>query len=186
MKTVVVTTLVLAILAGATGLVIVYSGTYNIAATSEHTSIGLWVIETTKDISIERHAKEIALGPLDDSILVAAGFEHFDHSCVVCHSAPGVGRDEFAEGLYPEAPKLSDEVGEWSDAELFWIIKHGIKMTGMPAFGDTHDDGDIKAMAAFVRKLPDLGYYDYLDRREAVASEEGGEHNHDSDEGHEH
>jgi mono/diheme cytochrome c family protein len=186
MKTVIATVLVLIVLGAAIGLVVMYSGMYNIAATSEHTSPGLWAIETTKDISIRKNAGQVEIDGLNDSALIAAGFGHFDHSCVVCHSGPGVGREEFAEGLYPEAPELSEEAEEWTDAELFWITKHGIKMTGMPAFGDTHRDSAIKAITAFVRKLPDMGYYDYLDMREAASGGNGEDHSHEASDEHEH
>ncbi len=185
MKSIIVTVLVMIVLGVGVGLAVMYSGMYNISATSEHTSLGLWVIQTTKDASIKRHAAGISPEGLDDSALVRAGYEHFEHSCVDCHGAPGIGNKEFAKGLYPTAPSLSDEAGEWSDGELFWIIKHGIKMTGMPAFGDTHSDEDIKAMTAFVRKLPNMGYYDYLNYGEGGSSEDGDGHSHDSNQ-HEH
>ncbi len=160
------------------GLIIVYGGFYNISAMEKHNSLTLWAIETMKDNSIERHATDITTPGLSDSTMLSNGFAHFDNSCVQCHGAPGIGADEFAMGLYPEAPSLSDEIEEWNPAELFWITKHGIKMTGMPAFGDTHDDDHIWQMVAFLQTLPDLGYYGYLDMRKAGATEETHGHEH--------
>ncbi len=149
------------------GLSIIYGGLYNVAATEEHTAPTLWILETLTDNSIETHAEGVtAPDMLDDSATVQAGFELFDQLCRTCHGAPGIGPDRFAAGLYPAAPSLKNEVEEWSDAELFWITKHGIKMTGMPAFGDVVNDDDVWKIVAFVRTLPGVGYYDYLDRRD--------------------
>ena len=85
-------------------------------------------------------------------------FAHFHETCRLCHGAPGYDRAEFAEGLYPSPPQLdSDGIRtEVTNAELFWIIQNGLKMTGMPAFGNTHTDRQIWSIAAFVRQLPKL------------------------------
>jgi cytochrome c553 len=165
-------------------LIFIYSGWYNVAATSKHTAVTLWVIETTMDHSVSNHAGGIEVPNLDDSAMIALGFTHFDETCIDCHGAPGIGSDEFAEGLYPSAPSLADHEGDWSAAELFWITKHGIKMTGMPAFGVTHSDDDIWAIVAFLQKLPDLGYYGYLNMREQA--EASGESHEEDEEDHEH
>lgn len=187
MTKVIITAVVVLALVFLIGLLVIYSGWYNVAATSEHNSATLWILETTTDRSIESHAGDIEVPPLSDSAMVARGFDHFDAMCVQCHGAPGIGRDEFAEGLYPLAPTLSAEVEEWSPAELFWITKHGIKMTGMPAFGETHSDDAIWDIVAFLQVLSELGYYDYLEMRDSGNGAEGTEgeagHGH---EGHEH
>lgn len=179
MARIVVTVVAVVVIAAAVGLFFMYSGIYNISAMEEHNSLTLWAVETMKDNSIERHAGEIDAPALADSAMIAEGFDHFDHSCVECHGAPGIGRDEFANGLYPEAPSLSDEIHEWDAAELFWITKHGIKMTGMPAFGDTHNDEEIWKMVAFLQTLPDLGYYEYLDMRKTGEKKMEDSHDHE-------
>ncbi len=108
--------------------------------------------------------------PALDSAALAHGLDHFHAMCVDCHGAPGFDPDEAGEGLYPEAPDLAEvvEEGEWSDAELFWIVKHGIKMTGMPAFGPTHPDEDLWAIVALVKELPELTADEYGARVEAL------------------
>ena len=75
--------------------------------------------------------------------------------CSECHLAPGVKRTEISQGLYPRAPELRRKT-TLTPAEQFWVVKHGIKMTGMPAWGVTHDDDLLWDVVAFVRKLPEL------------------------------
>ena len=77
--------------------------------------------------------------------------------CSGCHGAPGEKPDELAEGLYPEPPELYKDVEEGEAQESFWIIKNGIKMTSMPAYGPTHSDEKIWAITAFVtQQLPKM------------------------------
>ena len=172
---------IIIILVLAAGLFIIFinSGIYNIAATSKHGSLTLKVINTTVDNSIRRHAKGIEVPDLTDSNMIARGFEHFDETCVICHGAVGIGKNEFAEGLYPEAPSLAEEVEEWSPAELFWITKHGIKLTGMPAIRETHSDEKIWHLVAFLQQLPDMTYQEYMSMRQRgeQESEEAEEEN---------
>jgi hypothetical protein len=75
--------------------------------------------------------------------------------CVDCHLAPGAKQSDIREGLYPQPPDLTEHA-DASPAEMFWVIKHGIKMSAMPAWGKTHDDGSIWGLVAFVQKLPEL------------------------------
>jgi mono/diheme cytochrome c family protein len=88
------------------------------------------------------------------------GVEHFAAHCAVCHGAPGVPRGDIAHGLYPPPPDLAKTVKLYSDGELFWIVKNGIKMTGMPAWSD-HSDAELWATVAFIKKLPDISEQDY-------------------------
>ncbi len=82
--------------------------------------------------------------------------------CIECHLAPGIDRPEISQGLYPRAPQLRQK-SDLSPAEQFWIIKHGVKLTGMPAWGVTHDDDLLWDLVAFVRNLPDLTADQYKD-----------------------
>src|SRR5688500_20399506 len=81
--------------------------------------------------------------------------------CVASHGAPGVERGILGKGINPEPPALAVEAGEGSDSELFWIIKNGIKMAGMPAFGATHTDEQLWGILAFLRQLQDLSPQEY-------------------------
>lgn len=134
----------------------VYSGTYNVAATSPDTKIVQWLLSTTMDRSVARHAdRTTAVAELSDE-QAQEGFRVYNQTCIICHGAPGKDPGDIGKGLNPEPPYLPDTAGEWTNAQLFWIIKNGIKMTGMPAFGPTHDDTKIWNLVAFVQKLPKM------------------------------
>lgn len=168
---------VLALAVVVVGLVYMYSGAYNIAATDPHTGPVRWVLQTTQEQSIAAHAGDVPEPPALDSSAVAHGFEHFHAMCVDCHGAPGVERGEYGQGLNPEPPELSEEAAEWSAAELFWIVKHGIKMAGMPAFGPTHTDEEIWGIVRFVERLPQISPEEYQ-RLAAELEARGGGHGH--------
>ena len=85
---------------------------------------------------------------------VRFGFQDFNAMCVLCHGAPGKERSEIGKGLHPPPPELDKAQQRWKSSELFWIVKYGVRMTGMPAFGPTHDDRRIWNLVAFVQQLP--------------------------------
>src|SRR6266850_397323 len=97
---------------------------------------------------------------LDDAARIPMGTEHFAAHCAVCHGAPGVPKGDIANGLYPQPPDLAVTVSAYSDGELFWILKHGIKMTGMPAWAD-HSDDELWATVALIEKLAGMTDQDY-------------------------
>lgn len=146
------------------GVVFIYSGIYDIAATEPHTPPMRWLLWTTMERSVRAHAEGIQVPSLDVS-LVKKGSSHYDRNCVFCHGAPGIRPGEMGEGIRPEAPDLTKHADHWSPQELFWIIKHGIKMTAMPAWGPTHSDQDIWAMVAFLRQLPQMSPEQYRKMR---------------------
>jgi mono/diheme cytochrome c family protein len=102
--------------------------------------------------------------------------------CADCHLAPGAQQSEMHLGLYPQPPNLSEKI-DLSPAAMFWIIKHGIKMSAMPAWGKTHDDHSIWGIVAFLQKLPELGpdRYQALVEPPAEAKHHSHEHNRDHD-----
>src|SRR5213082_1999739 len=143
---------VLVVLAGAV-LVLVYSGAYYVGADQPHWSITSWLLNKARDRSIRTHGSGIAVpAGLDDPARIVAGVSHYAEHCAVCHGAPGVERGDLAEGLYPRPPNLADAARTYTPGELFWTIKHGIRMTGMPSWGD-HSDDELWATVAFLRKL---------------------------------
>jgi len=158
------------------GAVFVYSGAYDIAATAPHWRITEWILETARVRSIKAHATGItAPAGLGDPARIPMGVDHFAAHCVVCHGAPGVPKGDIADGLYPPPPDLAVTAKRYSDGELFWIIKHGIKMTGMPAWAD-HSDQEVWATVAFLQKLPGMSEEDYA--RLVMASIARGGHVH--------
>jgi mono/diheme cytochrome c family protein len=164
MKTFFWTVIMVFLLAVAGGIYFIFSGKYDVAATSEDPALVRWAVQTTREESIERRIGEIVPpgdDVLNDPATLREGFEHYDEMCVVCHGAPGVEAGEARKGLNPEPPLLVDQDEDLSPAEAFWIVKHGIKMTGMPAWGPTHSDDKLWAIVAFVKKLPGLSAADY-------------------------
>lgn len=139
----------------------IYSGVFDVAASDPHWAVTAWVLETARSRSIEVHAARIKPpADLADHAKVAAGASHFSDHCAVCHSAPGVEASDMAEGMYPKPPHLADAAVRRSPAELFWILKNGIKMSGMPAWGD-HGDDDLWNIVAFLEQLPKLSPQGY-------------------------
>ncbi len=145
----------------ALGFALPYSGFYNVAAESRDKGATAWLLGTVMVRSVRRHAAGIRVPPLDDPSLVRTGFQHYREMCVGCHGAPGIPPAELAQGLNPTPPLLAESAGGWKPNELFWITKHGVRMTGMPAWGVTHSDDKIWAIVAFTRRLPKLTAAEY-------------------------
>ena len=110
------------------------AGGYNVAATEGHNGLTRWFLATVMRRSVASRATSVNAPTQFTSEQVAEGFSEFDEMCVTCHGAPGRDRGEVGKGLNPRPPKLAEAAKEWSTAELFWIVKHGVKMTGMPGF----------------------------------------------------
>jgi len=172
---VLVTIFIFLVIAGIAGLLGIYSGRYNIAASVPHAAVTEALLNWTVERSIENHAGSVTVPEIFSNISFKEGFPPYDAMCIYCHGAPGIGRSEFGEGLYPMGPplsqKTSDDEDVLSSSELFWVIKNGIKMTGMPAFGKTHDDEEIWKIVAFLGVLPNLSNVDYLQLRTSISSE---------------
>lgn len=151
---------VLATLAVGIG-VFVYSGVYNIGADDPHTRPVFAMMQMLRDRSIHLRSKDIQVPNLDDPQLILKGAGQYAAMCTGCHLAPGMKDSEIRPGLYPRPPNLSQARVDPQDA--FWVIKHGIKMSAMPAWGFSHDDPTIWSMVAFLRKLPDLTPAQYED-----------------------
>ena len=159
----------------ALAVLFIHSGLYNVAVTSPDPRPLRWVFSTTSDNSVESHAKGIAAPQLNDSSMIGEGFDHYNEMCVGCHGAPGIERSEIGRGLYPRGPNLAHSAKEMSPAEIFWVIKNGIKSTGMPGFGITHSDQKIWAMVAFVEKLPNMTPAEYKAYQKIAVNEEDAE-----------
>lgn len=134
------------------GLLFVYSGLYNIGADDPHIKPVYALIQTLRDRSIEYRSDGITPPNLQDKDLILKGAGQYSAMCSDCHLSPGVSNSEIRVGLYPTPPNLSIKAVEPSVA--FWVIKHGIKMSAMPAWGANHDDATIWSMVAFLQTLP--------------------------------
>ena len=167
----------LLVVVGAVGFA--YSGFYDVSASSPHSGLVNWLLSTSSHASIERQAKGVSVPDLSDTALVRAGINDFDAMCAGCHGAPGKNPEAMGQGLNPPAPDLAESAAHMNPAEMFWVTKHGIKMTGMPAWGATHDDDALWPVVAFMSTLPDLDAEGY---QALLASATGiGHHADDSD-----
>jgi len=135
-------------------LLILATGVINMGADQAPGLVERTLAPWAVDRSIAFRVSEQKNPYTDDAKAIAEGLDHYHVNCVMCHGAPGVDPFDLAKGLNPSAPSLNDT--DLSDGELFWVIKHGIRMTPMPAFGPTHSDDDIWKIAAFIRHLPHL------------------------------
>jgi mono/diheme cytochrome c family protein len=167
-----------------------YSGMYDVGADRPHTAAVHALLGVLRDRSIKRHAADIAVPALDDPARVREGAEHYSAMCVDCHLAPGITVSEIRAGLLPQPPNLAQQPIDPRVA--FWAIKHGIKASGMPAWGQSHDDEEIWNIVSFVHQLPHMTPDDYRAMTALAESEEhGGDkdehgHGHDHDHGHAH
>ena len=180
MRSFLVSLVVVIVLLISGGLAFIYSGHFDVAASDPHWPVTRWVLETARTRSIEVHAAGIQVPPgLDDPAKLLIGTEHFAAHCAVCHGAPGVPKGDIAHGLNPRPPDLAHASGLYSPSELFWILKHGIKMTGMPSWGD-HSDDELWATVGFLEKLPGMTEQDYA--KLVMTSMAHGGHHHESHE----
>jgi len=143
------------------GFAYAWSGFYNIGADSPHEPWTYRFLTMVRERSVQRHARDIEVPPLNDPALILKGAGQYAAMCTGCHLAPGMRDSEIRAGLYPQPPNLSQQ--HIDPREAFWIIKHGIKMSGMPAWGATHDDHTIWSMVAFLQQLPGMTQAQYKD-----------------------
>lgn len=171
-------------------LAVIWTGAYNVAASAPHAGIVRWALDTTLHNSVKSRAEQSTLSPeMLRNADLRAGLRDFQEYCVHCHGAPGVKPHEWTTGMTPNPPELSRAAREWSPDQVFWIVKHGIKMTGMPAFGDTESDETIRNIAVFVEQLRGMAPEEYQRLKRSWG--EGGEgHQHggsdQSSDGHAH
>ncbi len=134
------------------GVIYIYSGMYDVSAANRDKGISRWVLETTMEKSVAHHSRNVEIPSLDDSTMILKGYVHYSRMCG-CHGAPG---RESNRSFNPEPPELYKTANEWEPNELFWIIKNGIKMSGMPSFSERTSDDEIWETVAFLRVLPKL------------------------------
>ena len=148
----------------------IYAGVYPIGADTPHHKISYWVLETVRERSVAVASKDIEVPDLNRVDLLLEGAVDYNEMCSACHLQPGQQSSELSLGLYPAPPNFSDNdeaerlehggTKQWAQRQ-FWTIKHGIKASGMPAWGPTHSDERIWAMVAFLQKLPDMTALQY-------------------------
>jgi len=136
-----------------------FSGLYNIGADDRHWPMTFRVLQMVRDRSIHLRAQHIQVPSLQDRQLILKGAGQYAAMCAGCHLAPGVGKSELRAGMYPQPPDLTRV--HIDPQVAFWAIKHGIKMSAMPAWGASHDDAKIWSLVAFLQKLPSMSPAQY-------------------------
>ncbi|SES66472.1 Cytochrome C oxidase, cbb3-type, subunit III [Nitrosomonas marina] len=164
------------------------TGVYNMAATEKHWPITEKLIEWVRINSIAARASELEIPAMDDTEIMMTGATHYDAMCTDCHLSPVQASTELSQGLYPQAPVfhlrqplISPEDLQEQSKAYFWVIKNGIKMTAMPAWGLTHDDHTIWAMAFFVQRMGNMSANQYKELTHG-----SGDHPHTNKHHHEH
>jgi hypothetical protein len=157
-------------------VVFIYSGAFNIAADDPHWKLTIKLLDALRDRSVEVRSGAIKPPDLSNETSIRLGAGNYDAMCTACHLRPGMEESELSFGLYPKPPPWR-EIGKIDPGEAFWIIKHGIKMSGMPAWGKSMSDEHIWNIVAFLRKLPQLtpdAYHELVARSEGHKHDGGG------------
>ncbi|MEO8219015.1 MAG: cytochrome c [Acidobacteriota bacterium] len=157
------------------GYLILLSGLVPVAADSGTGTLMASTLDLASSRSVRRHAAGLKDPGIRDPKTLQRAFAEYDETCVTCHGAPGTKAAEFAEKLDPAPPGYDDIAREVPPAEMFWTIKHGIRMTGMPAFGSLHDDDTLWAVVTVMRELPKLSPAQYQARTAGAGHEEHSE-----------
>jgi len=165
------------------GFLFAWSGLYSVAASRGHWTIFEYFLAFVMRNSVERRAALIDAPPLDDEALIALGAGAYHSGCAWCHGAPGIPTNPITRAMLPAPPDLASKMLTWEDEELFWIVLHGIKYTGMPAWSSQRRQDEVWAVVAFLRTLKDLdtpsyrelalGPADRQDTGREIVTEEG-------------
>lgn len=152
-----------AIVVSVAALVFFFGGFFNVAATNAEPAPVSWALIKVRMASVNHYATDRPPAGYDAADKVQAGAKaYMTRGCSNCHGGPGVDWQKFSEGLRPDPPDLSKIVPEREPRHLFWVVKNGINMTGMPSFGATGvPDPEIWSIVAFLKKLPDVKEEDF-------------------------
>ena len=153
----------LAIIAGLAAAGFFLGGYYSVAAIEPDNSAVTWALTSVRTASIEKHAPSSPAVNIEDAAIIQAGARAFAaRGCATCHGAPGAEWAKFAEGLRPDAADLAEVSKSRSAGQIFWVVKNGINMTGMPSFARISvGDDEIWRIAAFVKKFATVTPEDY-------------------------
>lgn len=143
------------------GFLLAASGIIAIKASSGHFAITAWFLEFSMARSVSTHSMGISAPPLDDPALVVKGAGHYETGCRPCHGGVSDVHPRIPQAMTPHPPMLPDAVPEWDAEELFYIVKHGVKFTGMPAFPALERDDEVWAVVAFLLRLPEMSVTEY-------------------------
>lgn len=153
----------LGVAAALVGGLLVFGGLYDVAATTQHFQPVFSVVERAMRQSVKLRARNIAEPPLADERMALRGAGCFRDKCVQCHGAPGVAQHDIGQGMQPIPGPLVDARRHWKPRELYWVTRHGIRLSGMPAWEFHLRDDELWTLVAFMQRLPDLNAAQYAD-----------------------
>jgi cytochrome c553 len=143
------------------GLVVAWSGVLSVGASSGHWAVTDWFLHWAMRNSARTQSALTVDEPATDFSGLVSAAGHFAVSCAPCHGAPGERALTVVQAAAPPPPDLATTVDTYRDRELFWVIKHGVKFTAMPAWPAQDRDDEVRRMAAFVRRLPRMSATEY-------------------------
>lgn len=153
-------------------LAFAWSGLYSVAASTGHYDFTAWFLELGMRSSVQTQSMGAPEAPdLSDEDRVKLGGSTYQANCALCHGAPGISPSPIVQRMVPAPPLLMGKVDRWDDDELFWIVKHGIKYAGMPAWIAQERDDEVWFVTAFLRRLPQLDNAEYKRLAEGRAEE---------------
>lgn len=151
----------------------VYAGIYNIAATEQHIKPVYHLLEYAMRRSVKLRAASVEAPDLGDARRIRNGIRLYRSYCLQCHGAPGIAPDRFGFGMNPAPANLVATAREWQASEIYWVVRYGIKMSGMPAWEYRLSDAEMWDVVAFVEQLPAMSpkQYESLSNETASASQ---------------
>ena len=152
---------ILAVLGAIAAAAVVWGGLYDVSATAQHQRPTYHVLQKALERSVARRASDVKVPPLDSPERLRLGAELFDRHCVQCHGAPGVAPEPFALALRPHATPLQRTARDHDARYVYWVVRHGIKMTAMPAWEFRLSEDETWAVVAFVMGLDRLSPSEY-------------------------
>ncbi|MDO9418505.1 c-type cytochrome [Pararhizobium sp.] len=149
------------VLLPAAGLLVAWLGIIDIRASTGHWRMTDWFLHWVMRSSVRTAALNVEVPNLDDPAMLPGAAGHFETACAICHGSPAQQRSPAMLTMLPPPPDLDGVIGAWTDAQLFEIVKHGVRYTGMPAWPAMSRDDEVWQMVAFLRKLPSLSAEGY-------------------------
>ncbi|QYO76061.1 c-type cytochrome [Devosia salina] len=140
-----------------TGAAFILSGLYNIGATREHWSVTNFIITILRDRSVAVAAGGIEVPDLDDADLYELGEQHFLGTCTSCHGTPGDPLNPLYAHMLPQPPDLTGAFEHYDAREVFWIVNHGLKYTGMPSWPAPHRPDEVWTVVSYLERLNRIG-----------------------------
>lgn len=161
--TILATLLVVGLGGLAAAFAVVQGGLYDVSATQQHWQPVYRLLERAMEQSVRLRARQVEVPPLDEPAQLLRGAACFRDKCVQCHGAPGVAQADIGQSMQPLPGPLIDASRRWQARELYWLTRHGIRMSGMPAWELHLDEQEMWAVVGFLERLPQLNATAYAE-----------------------